>query len=377
MTFLLGGGRVVTPGAVLEPGWVDVGGSSIVATGSGAPPRTPDHDLGGQWLVPGFVDIHVHGGGGASYQTGDPDAALHVRDFHRERGTTTTLASLVSAPLEALCGAASMLAELVRAGALAGIHLEGPFLSRDYRGAHDQSMLREPTPSELMRLLDAAGDALSVVTLAPELAGAPDAVRSVVEHGAVAAVGHTGATYDGTRTAVAAGARLATHLFNGMPPMHHRNPGPVLALLEDSRVSVELIHDGFHVHPAMVRHVFAVAGADRVALVTDAIVAAGAGAGDGDYELGGLGVRVENGLARLVDGNSIAGSTLTMDAALRNTVNAGVPLADAVVASSGTPARVLGLEHEVGAIAPGLAADLVVLDEGLMVQRVMAKGVWV
>lgn len=375
MSLLIGNGRVVTPGEVLEPGWVDVAAPAIAATGSGSPPREPDHDLGGQWLVPGFIDIHVHGGGGASYQDGVVEAAVQVRDFHRRHGTTTTLASLVSAPLDELCSAAAALADLVRDGVLRGIHLEGPFLSAPYCGAHDPSLLREPAPGELARLLDAGAGAVTMVTLAPELDRGLDAVRQVVDRGATAAIGHTGASYETTVAAVEAGARVATHLFNGMPPMHHRDPGPVLALLEDARVTVELIADRLHVHPAMVRQVLAQAGADRVALVSDAIVAAGVG--DGHYQLGGLGVRVENGLAVLVDGDSIAGSTLTMDVALRNTVNAGVAVADAVAAVSATPARVLGLEHEVGAIAAGLTADLVVLDDDLVVQQVMASGEWV
>lgn len=374
MSLLIANGRVVTMDGVLEPGWVEVAAGLIAAVGSGAPPRA-DIDLAGKWLLPGFVDIHVHGGGGASYQAGDAQAALQVRDFHRRHGTTTTLASLVTAPLENMCTAAAALAELVADGSLAGVHLEGPFLSEAHCGAHDPRLLRAPVQSDLAQLLHAGRGAIKVVTLAPELDGGLRAVDQVVEGGAVAAVGHTAAPYDVTLAAVQRGARLATHLFNGMPPMHHRHPGPALALLEDDRVTLELIHDGRHVHPALVRQVMAHAGADRVALVTDAIAAAGAG--DGNYELGGQAVRVEDGLATLVDGGSIAGSTLTMDAVLRNTVEAGVALGDAVTAVSATPARVLGMERELGALAPGLAADLVVLDDKLVVQRVMAKGAWV
>lgn len=373
-SLLLRNARVVTPVGVLNPGWIQVEGQRIAAVGAGEPGRPDGSDLGGDWVVPGFVDQHVHGGGGASYQSGDADEALRVRDFHRAHGTTTSLASLITAPLDDLICATSSLSGLAATGAIAGIHLEGPFLSAAHCGAHDPDLLRLPVATDLAGLLDAGGDAVKLVTLAPELDGGLDAVREVVRRGAVAAVGHTTASYPVTVDAVQAGARVSTHLFNGMPPLHHRNPGPVLALLEDDRVTVELINDGLHVHPAVIREVVAWVGADRVALVTDAIVAAGLG--DGEYDLGGRPVRVRDGLVTLVDGGSIAGSTLTMDAVLRNSVEAGVPITDAVVATSQTPARVLGLAHEVGAIATGLTADLVVLDDALSVRRVLAKGAW-
>src|SRR6266536_1623831 len=242
-------------------------------------------------------------------------------------------------------------------------------------GAHDPAFLRPPALPEVRRLLAAGGSALRMVTLAPELDGGLDAVRAVVAAGAVAAVGHTDATYEVARASIDAGARLGTHLFTGMRPVHHREPGPVVALLEDDRVAVELVNDGTHLHPAIVRGVVAAAGPDRVALITDAI--AGAGMGDGEYELGGLRVRVSGGVARLASTGSIAGSTLTMDAAFRRAVvDAGLPLEVAARLTSSRPARMLGLD-DVGAIEPGRRADLVVLDEKLEVVGVMARGAWV
>jgi N-acetylglucosamine-6-phosphate deacetylase len=368
VTALLEGARIVTPARVVDPGWVRVAGDRIAAVGPGGTPS-------GLTIVPGFVDIHVHGGGGASFLSADPDEAACAVEFHRRRGTTTTLASLVTAPLDILERQLSALADLCADGLLAGIHLEGPWLSNARRGAHNPAFLRPPALPEVRRLLTAGGSALRMVTLAPELDGALDAVRAVAASGVVATIGHTDASYEVTRAGIDAGARLGTHLFNGMRPVHHREPGPVVALLEDDRVAVELVNDGTHLHPAIVRGVVAAAGPDRVGLVTDAI--AGAGMGDGEYELGGLRVRVGGGVARLAGSGSIAGSTLTMDAAFRRTVvDAHLPLAVAARLTSSTPARVVGLD-DVGAIEPGRRADLVVLDERLEVVAVMAGGTWV
>ncbi|MFF4353880.1 N-acetylglucosamine-6-phosphate deacetylase [Streptomyces sp. NPDC001530] len=372
---VLGFARVVTPGGVLDPGWVETAGGRISAVGTGQPPHGVDMDLGGQWLVPGFVDMHVHGGDGASFATGDADDARRVAEFHRRHGTTTLVASLVSARLEILERAVASLAELVEDGLLAGVHLEGPFLSTARCGAHDPAMLRPPAQADVERLLRAGHGTVRMITLAPELANGLDAVRAVVAHGAAAAIGHTDATYEVTRQAIEAGASVATHLFNGMRPVHHREPGPVLALLEDERITVELICDGIHLDPAVVRATAQTVGLRRLALVTDAIAAAGVG--DGTYVLGGLPVRVAGGAAHLADGTSIAGSTLTTSAALRNAVRADIPVAEAVQALSSTPATALGLHHRLGAIRTGLDADLVVLDTDLTVQHVMAKGAWI
>jgi N-acetylglucosamine-6-phosphate deacetylase len=214
-----------------------------------------------------------------------------------------------------------------------------------------------------------------MVTLAPELPGGLDAIAEIVDLGGTVAVGHTDADYAVTCRAIASGARVATHLFNGMPPLHHRRPGPVGALLEADGVVIELINDGVHVHPAIVRCVAGAVGTGRVALVTDAIAAAGMD--DGEYRLGPVAVRVTAGVARVADGDSLAGSTLTMDAAVRNAVTLGLSPLAAFHAASLTPARALGIADRVGRIEVGLDADLVLLDDRLAVQRVMAKGAWV
>jgi N-acetylglucosamine-6-phosphate deacetylase len=366
---LIAGARVVAD-RLHGPGYVEVDGGTIAAVGAGT---RPDADVTGSWVVPGFVDLHVHGGGGASFQDGDAEAVADVAGFHRRHGTTTMLASLMTAPLDVLVRSVQALHECVADGLVAGIHLEGPFLAAARCGAHDPALMRPPAAADIERLLNAGAGAVRMVTLAPELEGGVDAVAQVVAGGAVAAVGHTDATYEVTRAAIAAGATVATHLFNGMAPMHHRSPGPAPALLEDERVAVELINDGVHLHPAVVRGVFA-AARGRVALVTDAM--AGAGMDDGEYVLGDRRVVVAGGIARLADGDSLAGSTLTQDASLRHAVLAGVAVEDAVAALTATPARVLGLGDRAGALAPGRAADLVVLDDDLDVVAVMTRGEW-
>lgn len=365
---------MVTQDGVLDPGWVRLRGSRIEDVG-GATPPTGGVELRGRWVLPGFVDLHVHGGVGASHQSGAPEDVAQVVELHRRHGTTTMLASLVTAGLDAMQRSTAALAELVQDGLIAGVHLEGPFLAEARCGAHDPALLRPPSPDSLAGLLAAGRGAVRMVTVAPELDGALDAVERLVGAGVLAAIGHTDATYRQTRLAVDAGASVATHLFNGMRPIHHREPGPVVALLGDSGVTVELINDGVHLHPAVLVSALRWAGPGRVALITDAMAAAGAG--DGDYALGGRAVHVRGAIARLAGGTSVAGSTLTMDAALRNAVRAGVPVPVAAAAAATTPARVLGLDRAVGAVAPGLAADLVILDDDLTVHAVLHHGSWV
>ncbi|MGW5362263.1 N-acetylglucosamine-6-phosphate deacetylase [Actinopolymorpha pittospori] len=372
---LLANGKVVTLDAVLDPGWIEVVNERIVGVGEGIPARPADVDLAGRIVVPGFVDTHVHGGGGASYLTATLEDTARVAEFHRSHGTTTTFASLVSTTAEELERQVVATADLVVDGVVAGMHLEGPWISEARKGAHDPACLRPAERAELDRLLALGRGTIRMVTLAPELPGGLDAVRRVCEAGVVAAVGHSDADYATVIDAVDAGATVATHLFNGMPPLHHRAPGPVGALLEDERVTVELIADGMHVHPGVIAVAARSAGPDRVSLVTDAMAAAGMP--DGVYNLGHRPVRVENGLVMLVSGESIAGSTLTMDAAFRLAVQqAGQTLTQAARMASTTPARTFGLT-EVGALQAGLLADLVVLDSELGTAAVMRRGSWV
>ncbi len=368
---ILRGARVSTDDGIVEDGWVRIEGSVIDSFGLGVGPAGESVDLGGRLLAPGFVDMHVHGGGGASFQSGAADDVRTAADHHLSFGTTTLLASLVTRPVEELASSIERLTSSVEAGVVAGIHLEGPFLATARCGAHDPSLLVDPTAADVGRLL-AAGP-ITMITLAPELPGGIEAVRQIVEAGAVAAVGHTDASYEIAHAAIEAGARVGTHLFNAMAPVHHRSPGPVVALLEDPRVTVELIHDGEHLHGSLVRDIVAAAGSGRVALVSDAIAASGLG--DGPYRIGELSVTVAGGYARLASNGSLAGSTLTVSAAVRNAVASGVPLVDALAAATSTPARALGLDS-VGRIAEGCAADLVILADDLTVEAVIKSGSW-
>jgi N-acetylglucosamine-6-phosphate deacetylase len=367
---VIAAGAMVLDGQVRRPGWLETDGGRIVACGGGAPPRPADTDFPDGTVVPGFIDMHVHGGGGASYT--DRDGITGAAEFHLRHGTTTTLASLVTAsPAELLAGVRA-LAEAARHGTVAGIHLEGPWLSRARCGAHDPAQLREPDPAEIDAVLDAGGGAIRMVTLAPELPGAGEAIRRFLGAGVVVAVGHTDATYEQTEHAIALGATVGTHLCNAMPPLHHREPGPVLALLRHPGVTVELIADGVHVHPAVVRAVIGAAGPDRVAVVTDAIAAAGRD--DGAFRLGGVAIDVVSGVARVRGTSTIAGSTATMDRLFR-AVHADAGLAVAAQTTSATPARALGLER-VGSLRTGYDANLVVLDSDLRVAAVMVAGRW-
>lgn len=369
---VLTGARVVLPTGTVTDGRVVIDGTRIAGA---APENAETIDVSGHWIVPGFIDIHNHGGGGASF-SGPVDDVLKAVHTHRRHGTTTLVASTVTDDMDILVKQAGLLSELAEQGEIAGIHFEGPFISPCRKGAHSEALLRDPDPAEVRKLLDAARGRARMVTLATELPGGLDSVRLLAEHGVIAAIGHTDATYEQTVEAIEAGATVATHLFNAMPQIGHRAPGPITALLEDDRITVELIDDGTHLHPASLQLAFHHAGAGRVAFITDAMDAAGVG--DGRYLLGPLEVEVSEGVARLVEGGSIAGSTLTMDRAFKRAATVdGLPVEDVVAASSANPAKLLGMYDTVGSLEPGKDADLVILDHQFDLKGVMRRGEWV
>ena len=361
------GARVLTPAEELADAWVAVRGGRIDAVGDGEPPAAAEV-VAGAVVVPGLVDLHVHGGGGEDFMSGDVAACERAARFHARHGTTALLATTVSAPREALTRA---LRAVAAAGdpVLVGAHLEGPWLSEKRRGAQPAEHLRAPDLDELEALAEAGP--LRMVSLAPELPGALEAVAAIAAAGAVPALAHTDATYEQAVAAIEAGARHAVHVFNGMRPLHHREPGVLGAVLE-SGVSCELILDGHHVHPVAARLLHRLKGAEQTVLITDAIAATGMP--DGEHRLGDSPIRVTGGRAETPDGR-LAGSTLTMDAAVRHAVEwLEFPLAEAVAMASTTPARVIGLDHRKGRLAPGFDADVVVLDDALRPTAVWAGG---
>ena len=379
MTTLFHSARKIDAHGVVDNFWMLVEADTIVATGSGGPPYAVQGiqparrvDIGGQWLVPGFIDLHSHGGGEHSYDDG-PEAITAALATHRVHGTTRTLISLVANPLAQLRESLSVIAEIAASDPLVlGSHLEGPFLAAQRCGAHNPIFLSEPLPEYLGQLLDAAQGTLRQVTLAPELAGAFSAIDVLVENNVAVAIGHTEATFELAAAAFDRGATMLTHVFNAMPAIAHRAPGPVVAAFRDNRVTIELILDGLHVHPDVAAMVFASAPG-RVALITDAMAAAGAN--DGDYRLGSLNVTVQDGRAVLSGTSTIAGSTLTQDAALRIAIlTAGVAPVEAIRALTLTPAHAIGIGDRHGVLAPGFVADAVVLDDDWLVTQVWAAG---
>lgn len=381
MTVIIHSARLVTDGTVTDDAWVQMTDAVVTAIGTGDVWR--EHaagaeivDAAGDWLTPGFIDIHGHGGGAAAYDDG-ADAIATAVAVHRAHGTTRSVLSLVTASIDDLAQRARVIADLTASDPLIlGSHLEGPFLDVERKGAHTAELLIAPTPPAIETLLAATNGTLRQVTLAPELDGGLDAVRAFVDAGARVAVGHTSADYDQTNAAFDAGATLLTHAFNAMNGIHHRAPGPVIAALSRDDVTLEVINDGTHVHPDVVRMLCDQA-AGRVALITDAMAAAGAA--DGAYTLGGLDVMVRSGVARLDDGSetggSIAGSTLLLDEALRRAVtDVRLPMEQAVDAVTGAPARALGLETTLGSLRPGFAADAVLLGAEFDVRGVWAEG---
>lgn len=373
MTTVIHSVRLVDDGRVTPDAWVAFADGVVLRTGTGDEWRTlPSGDAidgQGAHLTPGFIDIHGHGGGGASYDDG-LEAIATARAMHRVHGTTRAVLSLVTASIDDLAARTALVADLAeRDATILGSHLEGPFLDVGHKGAHTESLLRAPDAEAVARLVDAGRGTVRQVTLAPELPGGLEATSQFVEAGVAVAVGHTDATEEQAIAAFDAGATILTHAFNAMPGIHHRAPGPILAAMRDERVTLELIADGVHVHSDVMNLAFAGAPG-RIALITDAMAAAGAP--DGAYELGGLAVDVVDGTARLVSNGAIAGSTLTQDAALRLVVAGGLPLGPAVAALTSVPARAIGVDGSFGSLRAGAAADAVLLDDGLRV-----VGVWI
>ncbi|PVU83459.1 N-acetylglucosamine-6-phosphate deacetylase [Cellulomonas sp. WB94] len=387
-------GRVVTPTEVIADGVVVVRDGTIAWVGEAANAAAagwsglPDPARHPVTVLPGLVDLHTHGGGGASYPDATtPQEALVAVLEHRAHGTTTLVASLVTAAPDTLRQRVAVLAALADVGEIAGIHLEGPFVSTVRCGAQDPALIQAPDADLTRELAALARGHLVTMTIAPELGGVAGVVDALIGAGALPSFGHTDASWRQTSDALAdARTRLAatpgrrsgratvTHLFNGMRPLTHRDPGPIpvfLAAAARGEAVVELIGDGTHVDPELVQSIFSLVGADNIALVTDAMAAAGMP--DGAYRLGSQDVTVADGVARLTHGGAIAGGTAHLLDIVRTTVAGGVPLVDVVRAAATTPAAVLG-DATIGALEAGRRADIVLTDDDLRVLSVRRAG---
>ncbi|WP_307786941.1 N-acetylglucosamine-6-phosphate deacetylase [Pseudogracilibacillus auburnensis] len=355
--------------------WIDSGKITHIdyREQTSVPPEYEVIDATGNLLIPGMIDVHIHGANGCDMMDGTKDSILEVSRTCAETGCTTFLATSVTSSFEDL----QLMIENVKkvigkepGAKIAGIHLEGPYLNVKRKGMQNERFLRHPNMDEMKQILNQAGDLIKMVTIAPELPGGIEMVQFLKEQGIIVALAHSDATYEEAKEAFSQGASHVTHCFNGMRPIHHRDPGLVVAAFEEQHVSLQAIVDNIHLHPAIVRLMHTIKGPEGVVLITDALQAMLMG--DGEYEFGGHQVAVKNGEARLADG-TLASSTVTMNEALRKTVENGIPLFDAVKMATSTPANILGLENK-GRISPEKDADLVLLDDNFNVIWTMVSG---
>lgn len=379
--------RILTPHEELDDGVIIVEDSQITGVGHRDEMRIPsgavDYVAKGLTIAPGFVDLHIHGAGGHDVMEADERALDRITSTVARYGTTSLVATTVTAPIESTCRSLQGIASYIRAhekptengrltAEILGIHLEGPFINPARRGVHPANAIAEPSVETLNRFLEASDDLVKILTLAPELPGALQLIQAAVSSGLVAAMGHTDATYEQARTAIQAGARHAVHTYNAMRPFSHRDPGILGAIMTDPQVTAEIIADGVHVAVAAIQVLLGAKGFDTVLLVSDGIAATGMR--DGNYRLGDFEVSVKDGVARNSEGK-LAGSTLTLDRALRNLVALGVPLLEAIRMATLHPARRLGLGGKKGVIAAGADADLIALTPDLRIAGVMTRGV--
>ncbi len=382
----------MTEAGIIEDGFLAWDGSRITEAGASEGSARPGQLPEGYLILPGLIDLHCHGGGGGDFTSGSgTDIASAARHLHAS-GSTTVLASTCAAPLDELEAAFGRLAAAVEDGLVAGIHAEGPFLSKARNGAHDPAFLLLPSQADVARLIAAGRGQLTSMTYAPELPGSDLLVYELVMHGVIPSIGHTDSSTEETAAALDlvneelastgfagfSGRPTATHLFNAMPGIHHRSPGPVPLLLQRARageIAVELIADNVHLHPETVRMAFTIAGSENICLVSDSTAAAGCGGGI--YRLGRSEIAVIDGSAVLTATGALAGGSGSLLDVVRCAVAAGVDVVDAVRSASTVPASVLGLADEVGALRSGLRADAVVVSPDLELVGVLRAGEWI
>jgi N-acetylglucosamine-6-phosphate deacetylase len=383
-TILLHAARALTPkmeipdvGILIRDGVIEAIG---LRQGMSLPAEAQEIVATQQTAIPGFVDVHIHGAGGHDVMEGSEEAMAAVARTVARHGTTSFVATTVTASPEDTCRSVEGIAHFIaiqhetdepRAEVL-GIHYEGPFISPARRGVHPKEWIQLPSASLLEKFLHAASGNARILTIAPELLGAAPCIDAARKAGVVVAMGHTDATYEQARAGMARGAHHAVHVYNAMRPFSHRDSGVIGAVLTSPEVTAELIADGIHVEEAAMRILLQAKGAGRVILVSDGVSATGMP--DGTYKLGKFEVTVSGGVCRNAEGN-LAGSTLTLDRALRNIVALGIPISDAVRMLTVNPATLLGIEFKKGALRVGADADILLLDESLRVTNVWARGV--
>ncbi|WP_373232481.1 N-acetylglucosamine-6-phosphate deacetylase [Cohnella sp.] len=375
--------KIVTPTGVLVTGWIRVKDGIIEEIGTSQDGNQPHLqnlktiNAEGGWVLPGFIDVHVHGGYGHDFMDADEEGLKTITKFHASHGTTSILATTLTASREELTGVLERVSKFMSSAMpysqVIGVHFEGPFINDKWKGAQNPAYIVPPQVEWLEDWVQQFPGIIKIQTLAPESEGALEYINKLAENGIVPSCGHTDATYEQIIAAADRGLRHAVHTFNAMSALHHRAPGTVGAVLTDDRIITEVIADGHHVHPACIKLITSAKGANNVILVTDAMAAAGMP--DGNYELGGLPVVLSCGVARLNETGNLAGSTLTMINAVRYLVReVGVSLLDASKMASTNPARQLGIGNVTGSLEAGKSADFILLDASLELQHVWIRG---
>jgi len=372
------GGTIFTPFTKINKGTVYVKNGRIVRVGRVVlkPFEAEIVNASGMIVVPGFIDIHIHGGAGSDVMDGTAEALRKIAEYHARFGTTSMLATTTTESfdrtIQAVRAARAVIKEGTDGAQIVGVHLEGPYINPERRGAQNVEHVRSPSLAEFERICEESANCVRIVTVAPEIEGAMEFIAAIKSKGIMVSAGHSNASYAEMISAIEAGTTHVTHIFNGMREFHHREPGIVGAALTHKELTVSVIADGIHVHPAAIAVLFGAKGADHIVLITDAIRAAGMS--DGTYELGGLPVTVKSGVCRLASG-TLAGSTLTMNMAVRNTVNfLGIPLSDALKMASTNAAKIIGFADTKGSLEEGKDADITILDGDFNVQSTIAKG---
>jgi len=372
------GGTIFTPFTKIDNGTVCIKNGRIVRVGRriSEPLEAEIVDVSGMIVVPGFIDTHIHGGAGSDVMDATPEAIDNIAKFCARFGTTSMLATTMTESFDRIVQAVQATRALIKRGTngaeILGIHLEGPYISPERRGAHNVEHVRSPSLAEFKRILEESANSVKIVTVAPEIEGATEFIGTLKNWGIVVSAGHSNASYAEIMSAIKAGITHVTHIFNGMKEFHHREPGIVGAALADKELTVSVIADGIHVHPTAIKVLFRAKGADNIILISDAVRPAGMG--NGTYELGGFAVTVKDGVCRLPSG-TLAGSTLTMNMAVKNMVSfLGIPLSDALKMASTNAASMIGFGDTKGSLEEGKDADIAILDEDLSVQSTIVKG---